>query len=120
MFADDTRLMADIQEEADVEKMQEDLDRIYSWADKNNMKFNSDKFELLRYGKNQDLKDDTIYFSADNNIIEEKEALRDLGIIMKNNASFENHIEKLCETVEEKRGWILRTFVCRKAYILKL
>ena len=120
MFADDTRLMADIQEEADVEKMQEDLDRIYSWADKNNMKFNRDKFELLRYGKNQDLKDETIYLSADNNIIEEKEELRDLGIIMNNNATFDNHVEKVCKTVRQKSGWILRTFICRKPYILKL
>ena len=44
--------MYGINEEADVEGMQKDLDHIYKWAETNNMKFNSDKFELLRYGKN--------------------------------------------------------------------
>ena len=84
------------------------------------MKFNSDKFELLRYGKNQQIKDETIYFSADNDPIEEKEVLRDLGIMMNNDATFKNHIDKVCKIVKQKSGWILRTFVCRKPHILKL
>ena len=120
MFADDTRIMASIQEEADVEHMQEDLDRVYTWAENNNMKFNSDKFELLRYGKNQELKDNTIYFSADDNLIEEKEVLRDLGIMMNNAATFDDHIEKICKTVKQKSGWILRTFRCRKPHLMKI
>ena len=81
MFADDTRITAAINDEADVENMQKDLDLVYKWAETNNMKFNSDKFELLRYGIDQQLKEDTLYFSADDNIIEEKEVLRDLGIM---------------------------------------
>ena len=48
------------------------------------------KFELLRYGMDQQLKEDTLYFSADDNIIEEKEVLRYLGIMMNNKATFEN------------------------------
>ena len=67
MFADDTCITAAVKEDADVENMQKDLDHIYKWAENNNMKFNSDKFELLRYGRNQNLKDDALYFSADNN-----------------------------------------------------
>ena len=66
------------------------------------------------------MKDDTIYFSADNNIIEEKEVLRDLGIMMNNTASFEDHIERVCKTVKQKSGWILRTFSWRKPHVLKL
>ena len=120
MFADDTRIMASIQEEADVEHMQEDLDCVYTWAENNNMKFNSDKFGLLRYGKNQELKDGTSYFPADDNIIEEKEVLRDLGIMMNNVATFDEHIEKVCKTVKQKSGWILRTFRCRQPHIMKI
>ena len=53
MFADDTRIMSAVQEDTDVETLQKDLDHIYKWAEENNMKFNSDKFELLRYGRNK-------------------------------------------------------------------
>ena len=77
MFADDTRLMGKVKVEADVESLQSDLDRVYEWADSNNMKFNSTKFEVLRYGKNEEMKCGTMYFSAEDDIIEEKDVLRD-------------------------------------------
>lgn len=44
----------------DTEKLQEDLSRIYQWAVEN-MTFNGDRFQLLRYGKNEKLKRDTEY-----------------------------------------------------------
>ena len=56
LFADDTRVTRIIKEENDLEKLQEDLDKAYKWQQDNNMLFNSKKFELLRYGKNQYLK----------------------------------------------------------------
>ena len=38
--------------------LQNDLHKQYKWADTNNniMKFNANKFELLRYGKEQEIK----------------------------------------------------------------
>ena len=119
MFADDTRIMSSINDENDVEKMQKDLDTVYGWAETNNMKFNSGKFELIRYGKDEDIKNDTFYISADNNIIEEKEVLRDLGVMMNNKATFDDHINKVCQAVKQKSGWILRTFQNRNPYFMK-
>jgi hypothetical protein len=110
MFADDTRLMGKVKVEADVESLQKDLDRVYEWADSNNMKFNSTKFEVLRYGKNEEMKFGTMYFSADDDLIEEKDVLRDLGVQMNNKATFDDHIIKVCQTVKQKSGWILRKF----------
>ena len=37
------------------------LHKLYKWADTNNMKFNANKFELLRYGKEQEIKSATTY-----------------------------------------------------------
>ena len=78
MFYDDTRIPSGISCEADVESLQEDLNRVFAWADTNNMKFNSDNFEMLRYGKDEEIKFNTIYFSADDKIIEEKKFLEAL------------------------------------------
>ena len=70
MFADDTRVLGNIATEEDVEKMQEDLTKIYKWAEENNMLFNNNKFELLRYGANTEIKQSTFYLSVDDEIIE--------------------------------------------------
>ena len=68
--------------------LQNDLHKLYKWADTNNMKFNANKFELLRYGKEQEIKSTTTYKSYDNSNIDDKEQVRDLGIMMCNTATF--------------------------------
>ena len=44
------------------------------------------------------------------NIIEEKESLKDLGVKLSNDASFSIHVEGVCSKVKQKSSWILRTF----------
>ena len=44
-FADDTRLGHGISNEEDVHALQHDLQTAYDWARKNNMEFNSEKFD---------------------------------------------------------------------------
>ena len=82
--------------------------------------FHSKKFELLRYGRNEILKQSTSYFTPNfENIIEEKESLRDLGVQMSSDASFSIHVEGVCSKVKQKSSWILRTFSNRKSWFLK-
>ena len=64
--------------------IQNDLHKLYKWADTNNMKFKANKCELLRYGKEQEIKSATTYKSYDDSNIDDKEQVRDLGIIMSN------------------------------------
>ena len=54
-------------------------------ADTNSMKFNTNKFNLLRYGKEQKI----------NLHIDDKEQVRDLGIMMSNTATFTLHIRNI-------------------------
>ena len=49
-FADDTRVSKKIGSPDDTEVLQQDLNKIYGWSERNNMQFNDDKFELMRYG----------------------------------------------------------------------
>ena len=55
------------------------------------MKFNANKFELLQYGKEQEIKSAATCKSYDDSNIDDKE-VRDLGIIMSNTATFPLHI----------------------------
>ena len=52
------------------------------------MKVNAKKFELLRYGKEQEIKSAKTYKSYDDSNIDDKEQVRDLGIMMSNTATF--------------------------------
>ena len=60
-FADDTRIHLVIKDEEDTQMLQNDLHMLYKLADTNNMKLNANKFELLRYGKEQEIKSATTY-----------------------------------------------------------
>ena len=62
----------------------------------------------------------TQYFTPDmESVIEEKSQLRDLGIIMSNDMKFSHHVSKICKTVRQKTGWVLRTFACRQDFFMK-
>ena len=79
LFADDTRILRGVKNEEEVEDLQRDLEKLYQWQESNNMLFNGKKFEMLRYGKNQDLKNSTNYLTPRaEDLIEVKETLRDL------------------------------------------
>ena len=78
---------------------------MYEWALNNNMEFNSDKFEVIRYkGKKSHTLDDTSYTSNIGNVIEEKSQLKDLGVILSNDATFKQHISQKVTSLKPKIG----------------
>ena len=120
VYIDDTKATKRIEKEEDVEELQEDITKLYNWGKSNNMEFNQKKFVVLRYGKDADIKENTTYFSGDTDeIIEEKESTKDLGVIMQNDANFSEHIERVCSKVRHKSGWMFRTFYCRQGWFLR-
>ena len=88
LFADDTRIIRPVSNLQDVEALQDDLEKLYRWQETNNMAFNSKKFEILRYGWDEELKNSTEYPPEAEDLIERKECLRDLGIQMSDNGKF--------------------------------
>ena len=48
------------------------------------MLFNENKFELLGYGKNQDIKDSTSYFGPNTRKIEQTQFVKDFSVKMSN------------------------------------
>ena len=120
VFVDDAKIKEAIEDEEGVEKLQQNLDTLYEWENENKMKFNGRKFQLLRYGTKEEIKNNTIYFTTNmEEVIEQFSSLRDLGVIMSDTARFDDHIEKVATTVRRKIGWIMRTFFTRRVDILK-
>ena len=112
-FADDTRATKSVKSTEDVQQLQNDLDKIYEWTAKNNMKLNDLKFELLRYGRNQDIKEQTDYYAPTGKIITTKDIVKDLGIHMSNDCLFKKQIDLTIEKAKNIISWILRSFNSR-------
>ena len=114
IYVDDSKVKQAVNNEDEVETLQDNLDKIYKWEQENNMKFNGGKFQVLRYGPNNELKENTNYFTGNmEDIIEQVNAVKDLGVILSDNAKFEDQIDKVCLKSRQKAGWIMRTFFSR-------
>ena len=74
------------------------------------MNFNDTTFELLRYGENSSLKE-MKYLGPTGAEIKENSQVRDLGIIMSNDASFAEHIHQVASAAQKYAGRILRNSI---------
>ena len=64
VYVDDTKIKMSVKNESDVESLQGKLDKLNNWDIENNMEFNKKKFQVLRCGENEALKNETNYFSG--------------------------------------------------------
>ena len=100
-FADDTRMWEVISEVHKVNDLQQDLHTVYSWADTNNMEFNGDKFEGMRFGQHEST---FTYTTPQGKEIERKEHVKDLGIMFEQSLVFTMHIKKCsCQGAQDGR-----------------
>ena len=106
-YADDTKLWRAIQSLADQERLQQQLNIFYDWAQSNDKYFNDENFEALYHGEEVD---ETVYTSPSGAVIEVKQAVKDLGLYMEGNAKFKKHIEYVMSSGKRLSGWALRVF----------
>ena len=59
------------------------------------MKLNDDKFEVLRYGTNNDLEESTTYTTPKGLPIETKTEVKDLGVVMSDENKFNEQIDDI-------------------------
>ena len=117
-FADDTRLYSAINSVTDCDDLQADLENIYKWADTNNMKFNSKKFQYINFGVHPEDKDSNVYVGPDLNLINASKTVKDLGVTMSNDCMFDQHIHNVVKRSSQLCGWILRTFQTRSSLLM--
>ena len=67
------------------------------------MKLNDDKFEVLRYGTNNELKESTTYTTPKGLPIETKTVVKDLGVVMSDENKFNKQIDHVI-TKAKKHG----------------
>ena len=95
-YADDTRVTARVSNQDEAECFQAELDdKIYPWGPANNMLLNGDKFEHLHIGNNlHQIRPK--YKDPVGNFIEEKEHIKDLGVIVSKKLPGTSTLKNLC------------------------
>ena len=114
LFADDTKVSAKIRTYEDTVLLQQDLDKIYKWADENLMEFNEKKFEQMSHGTSKNVID-VVYRTKSGEKIKENKTIKDLGVLTSENVSFAEHIDDIVQASKIKSGMLLRTFETREA-----
>ena len=113
-FADDTRVGHQVDSEEDAHMLQQDLNAVYQWTERNNMELNGDKFEHVHYPCPR--KDEYLpqYTSNTGGNISTNDYVKDLGITMSSDGTFKQHIQRTVSEARRQAGWILRTFATRE------
>ena len=110
-YVDDTKYYGVVNNEDDVLEYQDNLNSLYSWANDNDMVWNALKFQLLRMGQDDALKNDTIIFSPEyGEVINESDFVKDLGVLVDSNLQYREQRNKAINKANQKAGWVLRTF----------
>ena len=86
--------MQKIRTQEDTECVQQDLDRIYTWAYENLMEFNENKFEKMSNGYPKNVNKGT-YKTKLRQKIEESKTVKYLGILTRKDVSFDEHLDEL-------------------------
>ena len=115
IFADDSKLVKEVKTENDHEKLQEDLNMSLKWASNNNMELNQKKFQLLQYGKDEKLKTP---YKANTEVITKESVVKDLGVQMSEDLSWEAQITEAVKQGRKYTGWILRSFFSRQPEVI--
>ena len=84
------------------------------------MKFNISKFNVVKFGRNSDLKENYNYLGPNSDeIMIDNEEVRNLGLIISPNGSYKAHISKTISKINLRVGYILRTFKTRSMTFMK-
>ena len=82
------------------------------------MEFNSKKFEWLRYNVGSKSPPEFAYEAPDSTSISQKPDLRDLGVRLSSDLTFNLQVEKVITTSSQMVGWGLRTFRSKGRHIM--
>ena len=83
------------------------------------MHFNSEKFECLRLWPGNTSAPEFDYLGPDDQPIQVKPSLRDLGVHLSSDLSFKIQVEKVVSAASKVAGWALRTFRRRSLGTMK-
>jgi ribonuclease P/MRP protein subunit RPP40 len=119
MYADDTKLFRQVDDDIDRRELQEDLDRLASWAKEWQLKFNVAKCKVMHIGvKNEKVKL-TMSDGAKRSELQETELEKDLGIWFNSRLTSQDQVTHAVNKANQILGLIRRSFTYMDAQLMK-
>ena len=106
LFADDTVVYAAISRMDDSLALQRDLDTLQTWKNKWDMEFNPSKCQVLQLTRARKPIPTSHYLH--NHKLEITDCARYLGVDISQNLSFNNYIDRICNTANKTLGFLRR------------
>ena len=113
-FADDTKLYHKVCTDEDKREIQQDLERLVSWANEWQMSFNVSKCAVLQIGNNNPK---NVYHMNDT-IVKAAASQKDLGVTINNDLKWSKQIENSVNKANRMLGLITRNFKFRSKNIV--
>jgi len=109
LFADDTKLVEEINNAQDAIKLQQDIEAMEKWSKDWLLKFHPDKCHVLTLGKFWNIKHAHPYAIGES-VLEHVDKEKDLGVIIDSNLTFDEHICGKIKKANSIVGLISRSF----------
>ena len=124
LFADDSKLIAIIKDQNDVDILQNDIDALVKWATDWRMLFNQEKCKSMLVTKSgKHTTNQQIYMRSDSDLpqaLKSTSSEKDLGIILSNNFKFNEQANHAANKASIALGQLKRTFCVWTPRIFKL
>ena len=107
--------------------LQQDLDKLSTWAMENNMELHPDKFVFLNFNCRSSrfhllsqlpFYEENLCYSTPTNVLEPSPIVRDLGITFTPDLSWSTHVSVITKSARKKAGWALSIFRDRSPYVM--
>jgi hypothetical protein len=114
LYADDSKLMEIIKSEADLVRVQANIDRLVEWSNVWKMRFNPGKCKFMVFG-NKALLSQGIRLTMETyenglHELEESSEEMDLGVCLRNNLKWDENVKMACTNAYNSLGILRRTF----------
>lgn len=106
MYADDLKFCRIIESENDITLLQKDVDSLVQWCTDNDMMLNVKKCYHVNFTRKK--KFAASVYHIGNNVIQEVDQIRDLGVVFDNSLTFVPHVENVIKKASRMLGFILR------------
>ena len=109
LFADDTKIFRAIYNDDDCQKLQEDLDSLYSWTNDSLLKFHPQKCKHMRISLHQSVPS-PYHIGPEKHPVTYTSSEKDIGVIFDERLTFEQHLNEKINKANSIVGIIRRTF----------
>ena len=110
IFADDTKVFTQVNDEEDCRNLQRDLENLSQWSDKWQLKFNVSKCGVMHYGNQPTQQIYTMSEEGDRRELGVLTEEKDLGVKFDPSLKFSKHVAMVANKANRMVGIIRRTF----------